>query len=536
MGGAGGCTQDRQCAPGTICIKGSCVPGDCHDNDDCDPGQICGLHQPYHCAGCDNDGQCTTAFGANHICVGGVCIPGNCHGDGDCNGGVCGLTMPHFCGACTSDAQCPPGDICATSGPDAGHCVGAACQPEGRTCTANPSDYCCGSSCVPGNCCTGNDCTAGQVCVHHVCSACPSPSGNFYFVDPVHGSDQTGTGAPGASCAFKTVSHAASLLAAGAPAGTQIVVLGPASLSNQEVYPIVVPAGVLVRSQGGRITASALGPVFQLSNAQSGLAGFTINGLLLGGGIVVRGGSATVSDVTVTATLGDCITASGGSLAIGPNVLVTACLGNGLAVAGSGHAVVQSSRAGGIAFDLNLQSGIDVSGAGTLDLLAEGQMVQTLGNAAAGVRFAQTPGAALATSTIDSLTAGGNNDGLSLHAGSAVEVRRSSVLANKRYGVDILPGGPAAAHTNDASGIDLGRAGSPGGNTFQNLLLGNEAGICNELAGTNAPVAAQGNRFATRDCAAGGGTLRDAASCRGGVDVGVRNAGNAVDVAPCTTP
>ena len=83
-------------------------------------------------------------------------------------------------------------------------------------CTANTGDFCCISSCMPGNCCSNTDCAnnplfgAGYACTGNTCSHCDAIASNTYYVDPVNGDDvaATGSGKSGGAtvgaCSFKT--------------------------------------------------------------------------------------------------------------------------------------------------------------------------------------------------------------------------------------------------------------------------------------------------------------------------------------------
>jgi hypothetical protein len=157
-----------------------------------DAGTINGLFSCGTCAPCidpDDDLACTTAYGgasdggpdggpAPYICNGGTCTPGNCHADSDCqpSGFICGVKTAFMCGPCTSDSDCKKDSdyqgqgltVCTIA---MGTCGPIDCnQNDGTPCAQNPADVCCSQTCAPGNCCTDAQCSgATPHCVKNQC-------------------------------------------------------------------------------------------------------------------------------------------------------------------------------------------------------------------------------------------------------------------------------------------------------------------------------------------------------------------------------
>ena len=127
-----------------------CVAGDCHEDADCDDGEICDLEE--HTCGprptlCEEDADC----GAGRVCEQGHCraIEGpTCPEDQDCEGRACGVDP--ICGL--SCGECGGGWACD----DDGQC---ACAPQcgEQECGLDPV---CGASC--GDCGDAERCQAGR--------------------------------------------------------------------------------------------------------------------------------------------------------------------------------------------------------------------------------------------------------------------------------------------------------------------------------------------------------------------------------------
>ncbi|MEZ4427358.1 MAG: VWA domain-containing protein [Nannocystaceae bacterium] len=148
-----GCQDDEDCPENFECVIqmgnffGNCEPiGDCVDDSDCDPGEVCDLDaDPPQCVvpPCTDDSDC----GADEVCEDGICVPAPCMSDDDCpgdlvcNDGECGpgvcpdvpcpegeVCMDGVCvippGMCTDDSDCGAGEICDATG---------QCVPDGGT-------------------------------------------------------------------------------------------------------------------------------------------------------------------------------------------------------------------------------------------------------------------------------------------------------------------------------------------------------------------------------------------------------------------
>jgi hypothetical protein len=605
--GDNACKGDSTYGANDICYNGACKQGNCHaTSTECPAGQICGVSTALTCGNCSSgsagDTQCQgdSYYGSGDICYQGLCGAGNCHAtSADCTGAnaglICGVSATNTCGSCTSDSQCKSdsfygaNDICNTT---TGKCVSATCSPSSAVCSANGTDYCCGGSCVTGNCCTDTDCgSSGTACVNHTCSACNAVSGNKWYVDPVNGNDSTATGsdmsgssvAPG--CAFKTIKKLLNVMPSTPFAGTQIIIVGPASgLSSGETYPITIPANTTLTTSGGAVTITVPsgGTLFQLNNNASAITGGSGATLTLDGNghtgnfaILNSPGTSTftssVSNLTIQNTANDGIRVSAGTLTVGAGVMVTGSNQDGIRILG-GAANISNVSGAQTLFSSNTRFGIEVGTLGSVSITgtpgspvpSNSGTVVTSGNTAAGVQINQTPGGAgLVTNSINGLVSWGNaNDGMRLYGGSLVKVRNSVFLGNgvqngvstNRYGVII--GGANVASGDDVSKIDLGKAGDPGKNWLQTPVgatgTNTGGGLCVSLAnctsvgclggsgGITANVSAEGNEMVSTggaqvDCSTSTSTITKG-TCGNGRSDGINTATNVtitVDVAGC---
>ena len=560
--------------------------GNCHDtSSDCATGQVCGVTTAHTCGACGTDAHCTgdTRYGAGNICYQGQCGVGNCHSKSDdcidANAGlICGVSSTNVCGTCGSDSQCKSdpfygtNTICNTAaGANQGKCVTAACSTNNTVCAANTANFCCGGTCTPGNCCTDDDCANNQMfglgfaCSNNNCTQCNNVTGNQYFVDPINGNDLTangsgrsgGSAAPG--CAFKTITRAMQVIPTTPPAGTKIILVGTGAstgLAAGDVLPIILPTNITLTTQGGPIdialpaNASANNPSgFRLLNNGSAINGnpaapLSLNGNGMSGiAIQVAPGTSTftssIANVTVTASRGDGIRVTAGTVSIGAGVVITGSTNSALRVTGG---VVNLSNPAGTQtlFAGNQQSGIWVSGTGSVNVVGtpgapvpsnNGTVIASF-NGVAGIRLEQAVGGAGLVNSIDGVVAWGNTSrDLLVYGGSKLKLR-NSVLGAGPMGVQIASLGASAAQ-NDLSAIDLGTMAEPGRNYLQvpNGALGrhSSAGICVQIAGGQADqtVQAAGNFFATSgnpgtqlNCATGGGTVGVATNCNNGISFG----------------
>src|ERR1019366_4694698 len=338
------------------------------------------------------DTGCTTAYGSGsspYVCISGSCAPGNCTASSACTAPTptCGVSTPNFCGGRTSDSNCTGGDICNLKAGNAaeGTCVAASAggctvNQSDAVCPLNAADECCAGSCYPGNCCiiasTGSGCTgAGVACASQqpgevlgggVCTTCPAVSGAspVYFVDPVHGSDTTGTGNNSTSqqCAFRTISRALQFIGNAPQQNTTIDLVGAAGgvtitgvasgapPVGQELFPLTIRSNITVKSSGGPVTIKVPAP--------GGAVAQTTGFILSGSPAAIQGGAGaalTIDGQTQTATTGIAVQSAGSSLS----------------------AVTIQNFA---------RDGIDVANAGaTPSALAVGAGVQSIGNKADGL-------------------------------------------------------------------------------------------------------------------------------------------------------
>jgi hypothetical protein len=540
------------------------------------------------CTDPSSDTACSEAYGdggtSGHICSAGSCVPGNCRTDTDCNGGICGLVTAQFCGGCTTDAQCQsdasygPATICDTA---TKKCVSSACTTVGAACSSS-GDICCpgtgGNACVTGNCCSDTQCSGTKpACntITNTCAACDAlgASPAHVVVDPVNGKDVVGNGsgtvggtvADGA-CAFKTITFALGNL--GTATDVRVLPTGQVgTATNGEQFPLTVPAGVTIEGFGGPVTVnevatgdgSVTGVAFTLS-----AAGSTLSNLIIDGGMTgVHGVRATTNSTLATNIVNVEVrnfTSAGirvelsGKLTInsGTNAHNNGTAGTepcGLHVTGQAQAVI-TGGAVPIQFNQNTQHGILVDGDGTVTITGTpgtgttGSVVAN-GNLVDGIEITQINPT---LNTITGLVAAVNaDDGARFYGPSSVQVRNSVFVGNENNGVNILPFG-AGANQNSVATMDLGTASSPGGNTFQSAANPNAfAGICLDIqANQSQTLQAQGNLWEGGDggvlsCGVAALTENANKGCANGKDIGgsglsatVGATSNGIDVASCT--
>jgi hypothetical protein len=393
-------------------------------------------------------------------------------------------------------------------------------------------------------------------------------TGNKYFVDPVNGNDATATGSgaaggqPNPACSFKTVTKALSTVGGFAVPGTQIVVVGSASvtisLDPSEIMPIVVPANVTISTKTGpiHVTLPVTGDPnfgnisgFQLSGDQSGITPDPSAPLILDGstntsgiGIGVAPGNnktAILTYVTVQNTGGHGIVVTNGTLNVGQGVTSKGAgtavkKRDGLNISGGTVNINVGSGQAPTSFLNNTQHGIYVTGAAVLNINGSpvvspspnGQgTVVVGGNANAGVHIFEAPGAA-AMSAVNGLVSWGNLlSGMKIYGGSKVKVRNSVFLNNATNGLYVLAFSATGAG-NDLSQIDLGTSADHGGNYLQALIGSSPdlTGVCVSMSSGMGALSlkAAGNIFAgPTDCSVSSAALVRSTNCSGFVDLGV---------------
>lgn len=604
------------------------------DASSCPSGTACsnaganGICSGDACGACDNgitsagpDVGCTSAYGGTstpYVCNAGACIPGNCNSGADCSAPTptCGFATPNVCGGCTADSQCTNGNVCDTKpgDPGVGTCVpattGCAAAATDTACSINAGDECCAGSCVPGNCClpTANAtsfCGSSATCKSEtggttgggICTTCDAVTGTAptYFVDPVNGSDTTGTGNRTASnaCAFQTITRALQVIGATPPMQTTIALINAAGTgtvtvsgvatgtptTGHERFPVVLPSNVTLTTSGGAVTIEVPAPAAKatttgviLAGNHSAISGGTSAPLVLDGqsktatyGVAIASPAAALSALTIRNFAADGIAVDdskgvASALAIGNGVQSNGNGAEGLSVAGTSTVTITGSVASPTLFDDNGAHGVYVRAGAAI--VVNGSVgasppststVVTSGNAAAGVWIQQTAGTAAKNTLTGVVCTASMGNGLRIVPGSNVTVRSGWFLGNSASGIDIenIAGGVG----NGIANIDLGTAASSGGNVVQappGGTVNGGAGICLQIAaGADAQLLARGNVFGGSgttpiDCAAGAGTLRIAGTasfkCANHADVGgnvvafpnVATIGNTIDVTHCS--
>jgi hypothetical protein len=395
-------------------------------------------------------------------------------------------------------------------------------------------------------------------------------TGANYEVDPVYGSDQSGTGdGTTTGCALKTITRALEVI--GTPVvATTITVLGPSSVNANEAFPIALPALVTVTTSAGavmvNVPAGAAG--FTLASPSSGIGGAASAPLTISGqcntatyGIVATTGSQAstqVANLVVTGFFDDGILVEKeGILSIGPGVTSTlngtvAARKAGLHVTASGEAIVDvPSGSAPTHFDQNTNHGIFVEANGFVELTgvvtsasAGTGTITTSGNYAAGIWIAQTPGTPPQNIIRGVVSFGATNgNGMRFVTGSNVKVRDSASLGNQASGIIVS----STDANSDISAIDLGNPTGPdyGNNTLQEPLgaaNNGNAGICLNVRANAGTLLGAGNIFGDADCATGASPLTinksgcSNSGCGGTCDIGITGAGNDVSVSKCAHP
>jgi hypothetical protein len=362
-------------------------------------------------------------------------------------------------------------------------------------------------------------------------------------------------------------------------AGTVISVIGastvpytPNTKATKEVFPIVVPAHVIITAENGLVTVvpPANSVAFSLVGAASGIDGSA------------RGGTLTIEGKTNNAFIGvhvdtgttdgtllrnviiqnfqqeGILVSNAGVLGIKQGVSVLSNgLGSpklpGLHVTGSGH--VNISVPNGQAttsFNKNGQHGILVTGTGFVNIQglqsAGAGTIECRQNNVAGLAISQTPGAGLPQNTVNGLLVAGttNGNGIRIEGGSNVKVTNSSSLGNGGSGILVATSLVGITRNNSIANIVLGTAAAPGNNTFQADLGSNAnqgAGICLQLDANSGTLMARGNQFSGGAmCATTASVLTfDNKTCANNRDLGLLKSltttiGNDIDVLLCTHP
>ena len=492
------------------------------------------------------------SFDGNLACLGtnAACVRGT-----DAGAATNGLCASSVCGPCTTKT-------------DDGLCNAAYGGDAGR------QFVCANASCVPGNCHADGDCSgAAFACVNNACTACDGVASGTFYVDPINGSDSaTSTGSDTAggqarsACAFKTITRA--LAVVGAPStSTKVVVLGPATVSAGETFPLAVPQNVVIQGQGVvTVDVPATTPTeggvvaangFVLAYPNSGIEALAIDGQSLAGaaGVLVKTGSAATTylrNVTVENFVGgDGVRVTGsGSITLDEGVSLTKNF-DGLALGDTASANSTNTNALNlVAFTKNTHDGIDLTGSASISLVgaagAMGAGSILVSQNGSGIVMAQAgPGINMPQSVLTGVSAWQNTAyGLDLQGGSRVKVRSSFIGANA-IGVGVRTS-TSGTNSNETAYVDLGTAADFGKNTFQSLAPGDggvsaqntSVGICYAiLPNSSQTLSANGNYWvnaagtAPIDCTATApGGLSHTSVCAGGGDLagaGVQLSGGA---------
>jgi|GEM_PF-6108875 len=212
------CVQCTTATEVTKCGNDVCVANACID---CKQDVQCNAHAGKQCvtvaAGNTECRECDPAVGENNAGCTGLnicstsaftCEEVECLASADCHSAakpICN-TGSHTCVACNTDQECDAktaGSLCASSGPNSGHC--GACDPSGdRGCTA-PNDQCRADTLTCVACDDDTGCAADEVCdnPNYKCVDCLSQqdcSGNLACVSKACTECAPGTTPVGGDC------------------------------------------------------------------------------------------------------------------------------------------------------------------------------------------------------------------------------------------------------------------------------------------------------------------------------------------------
>jgi hypothetical protein len=175
------CEVDADCGGG-LCDFGRCGPAECAADDDCAANETCAAGRCQQRA-CAADLDCATG----QRCVDGGCVIPSCEASADC-------PLPFVCErfscesqACEATADCRAGAVCLAGlcvesqcqldddcpAPDG--CLDGVCQPRGCQADATCGDgfICVDNLCVFSECTTSADCLGADVCEVSRCVAPP---------------------------------------------------------------------------------------------------------------------------------------------------------------------------------------------------------------------------------------------------------------------------------------------------------------------------------------------------------------------------
>lgn len=158
-----------------VCDAGVCVPGTCVLQADCTAsGTLCVDHACTPCTSlAEPDAACGFAFGSDRaghswLCEDTVCIPGDCHDQSQCNPSKTICASDHFCTPC-DDAQF--GAMAANHDEACHQAWGSTrvCEPDPE---GTPGEALCEPGCDAPDRCTQGDLDAGTDCaLDQVCGA-----------------------------------------------------------------------------------------------------------------------------------------------------------------------------------------------------------------------------------------------------------------------------------------------------------------------------------------------------------------------------
>lgn len=202
---AGECTNDDQCALGTFCAGGLCLP-ELPNGEPCERARQCGSDQCVdgvccesacegQCEACDvagSEGTCAPVMGAPHG------ARPTCASDGSECGGSCDGTDRDGCAYPSPATTCGEATCVAGVATTEGSCNGAGSCNDGDTTTCDP--YVCGDRSCLETCDDGSDCVAGRVCIGGACVV-PTPDAGVPDAGIIPGVAGGGCGcsAPGTS-------------------------------------------------------------------------------------------------------------------------------------------------------------------------------------------------------------------------------------------------------------------------------------------------------------------------------------------------
>jgi hypothetical protein len=248
-----------------------------------------------------------------------------------------------------------------------------------------------------------------------------------FWVDPVSGSDMTGTGcastsadagsaeADAASCAWRTLTHATQTI--GTPcAPTRLHVIGPATFGAAETYPLQIGQNVVLTTEGGAV---------ELDVPPATMIGINMGGA----GSGIRGGAGAPLTISGAASA-DGGLAPGAQIGINLEFDAVSTLEN-LVVSYFSNYGIQTQNGSSLDIPQGLVATSNASGAyffGAVTIHTDGASTSFNNNSIFGVRVISGSVNVVGT-TSGKMQANGNGNGFAVQAGGSLTIAPTSAAS-----------------------------------------------------------------------------------------------------------